>query len=316
MSTPTRLASHAVRFAFKGIYNSSLSDRKKSLALTILVYSLLLLLLFLIRFWPPPPDQLKALLGGGGGGGVEMNFGDSDYGLGDNTQSDVLHVTDQAETTPAAPTPEEDIVSDDNSEATTVVPKKENAKKVPVEVKKEVKPTVEKPKVSKNANDALASILGNKGGDGDDAKGGNKGSANGNLNSKGYYGNGSGTGAGGGNGSGNGSGSGSGTGSGNGSGNGGGNGSGSGYSLGNRKALNKPKPNNICGNEYGRVAVQVTVDRNGNTISVITGVQGTTNTDKCLSDQAKKAAMDTKWESDSSAPEKQVGKIIYVFSLN
>lgn len=288
------------------------SDEKKSLALTILVYALILFILFFFRFWPP--YNMK-LMGGGGGGGIEMNFGDSDYGLGDNYKSEVLNVKDQAKATPLATSPDEDVISDDNSDAAAILPKKENIKKTPVDVKKDVKPVLEKPKVSKNANDALANILGNKGGDGDDGKSGNKGSANGNLNSKGYYGNGSGTGAGGGNGSGTGTGTGNGSGSGNGSGNGGGNGSGSGYSLGNRKALSKPQPNYTC-QEQGRVAVQVSVDRNGNTTSVTAGVQGTTNTAKCLLDQAKIAAMNTKWQPDSSAPEKQVGKIIYTFSLN
>ena len=288
-------------------------DEKKSLALTILVYALILFLLFLARFWPP--SNMK-LMGGGGGGGIEMNFGDSDYGMGDNYKSEVLNVKDQAKATPTATSPDEDVISDDNSDAVAVIPKKDNVKKTPVEVKKEVKPVVEKPKVSKTANEALSSILsGNKGGDGNDGKAGNKGNANGNLNSNGYYGSGSGTGSGGGNGSGTGTGSGSGTGSGTGSGNGGGNGSGSGYSLGNRKALSKPQPDYTC-QEQGRVAVQVAVDRNGNTISVTAGVQGTTNTAKCLLDQAKIAAMNTKWQADSNAPEKQVGKIIYTFSLN
>ena len=153
--------------------------------------------------------------------------------------------------------------------------------------------------------------MGNKGGDGNDDRAGNKGNANGNLNSSGYYGNGSGNGTGGGNGSGNGNGNGSGTGPGN----GGGSGGGSGYSLGNRKALSKPQPDYTC-QEQGRVAVQVTVDRNGNTISVTAGVQGTTNTAKCLLDQARIAAQNTKWQADGNAPEKQVGKIIYTFSLN
>lgn len=292
------------------------SDEKKSFGYAFLVYGILLAILFFIRFWPP--KNLHELTGGGGGGGIEMNFGDSDYGLGDNYKSEVLNVKDQAKVTPVASSPDEDIIADDNSDAESVViPKKENVKKattldVP---KKEVKPVVEKPKVSKNANDALANILGNKGGDGDDKQSGNKGSAGGNLNSSGYYGNGSGTGTGGGNGSGNGTGTGSGTGSGNGSGNGGGNGSGSGYSLGNRKALNKPQPDYTC-QEQGRVAVQVSVDRNGKTISVTAGVQGTTNTAKCLLDQARIAAMNTKWQADPDAPEKQVGKIIYTFSLN
>jgi hypothetical protein len=287
-------------------------DEKKSLALTILVYALILFLLFLARFWPPANMKL---MGGGGGGGIEMNFGDSDYGMGDNYKSEVLNVKDQATATPTATSPDEDVVSDDNSDAVAFIPKKENVKKTPVDVKKDVKPVAPKPTVSKSANDALSSILGNKGGDGNDGKAGNKGSANGNLNSNGYYGSGSGTGSGGGNGSGTGTGTGSGSGSGTGSGNGGGNGSGSGYSLGNRKALSKPQPDYTC-QEQGRVAVQVSVDRNGNTISVTAGVQGTTNTAKCLLDQAKIAAMNTKWQADSNAPEKQVGKIIYTFSLN
>ncbi|MGG7036570.1 MAG: energy transducer TonB [Flavobacterium sp.] len=289
-------------------------DQKKSLALTVAVYALLLFLLFLMRFWPPANMKL---MGGGGGGGIEMNFGDSDYGLGNNFKSEVLNATNESKPTPVSNSADEDIISDDNAnESDVVIPKKETNKKPVVEVKKPEAPVVEKPKVSKSADDALASLLGNKGGDGDDSKGGNKGKPTGNLNSNGYYGGGgSGTGTGGGNGSGNGTGSGSGTGSGYGSGDGSGIGSGSGYSLGNRKALNKPQPNYTC-QEQGRVAVQVTVDRNGNTVSVTPGVQGTTNTAKCLLDQARIAAMNTKWQPDGDAPEKQVGKIIYTFSLN
>lgn len=290
------------------------NNDKKSLAITTIVYALLLLLLFLLRFWPP--SNMK-LMGGGGGGGIEMNFGDSDYGMGDNYKSEVLNATNQAKVTPTTTSPDEDVISDDNDDDTNVaIPKKDNVK-TPVVVKKDIKPTPVKPKVSPNANDALSSILnGNKGGDGNDTRGGNKGNANGNLNSNGYYGNGSGTGSGGGNGSGNGTGSGSGSGSGNGSGSGSGTGSGSGYSLGNRKALSKPQPNNPCGNESGRVAVQVTVDRNGNVIKATPGAIGTNNTNSCLAEQAKRAAMETKWSADPNAPETQVGKIIYNFTLN
>lgn len=288
------------------------SDNQKSLAISIIIYALLLLILFFIRFWPP--SNLQELVGGGGGGGVEMNFGDSDYGLGKDYKSEVLNVKDQVKAQPSQATQQEDIITDDNSINTDVaVTKTENIKKTPVVVKKEIKPTIEKPKVTKNTNDALSSILNsNKGGDGDDKSGGNKGKSNGSLSSNGYYGGGgSGGGTGGGTGNGNGTGSGSGSGGGNGS----GIGNGSGYSLGNRKALSKPSPNYTC-QEQGKVAVQVSVDRNGNTISATAGVQGTTNTAKCLLDQAKIAAMNTKWQADTNAPEKQVGKIIYSFSLN
>lgn len=291
------------------------NDEKKSFGYAILVYGLLLLILFFIRFWPP--SNLHELIGGGGGGGIEMNFGDSDYGLGDNYKSEVLNAKQETKTSTSTPTPDENIISEDDDvkEDNVAVPKNENTKKTPVVVKKDIKPTPEKPKVSKNTNDALSNILnGNKGGDGNDTKGGNKGSANGNLNSKGYYGNGSGTGTGGGNGSGNGTGTGSGTGSGNGSGNGSGTGSGSGYSLGNRKALSKPQPNYNC-NEEGVVVVQITVDKNGNVIDAKPGARGTTNSASCLASQAKIAAMQTKWSSSPDGTDKQVGTIRYNFSL-
>ena len=307
MVIPVGLIARLLNKAGDKIADAPGSDRQKSIVLSVLFYLLLLLLLFFLRFWPPADVKI---MGGGGGGGIEMNFGDSDYGMGDNYKSEVLNVKDQVKATKTPTTPDENIISDDNTETDAVIPKKDNIKKTPVIVKKDMIPVPVKPKVSKNANDALSSILGNKGGDGNDGKAGNKGSTNGNLNSKGYYGNGSG----GGNGGGNGPGNGPGTGPGNGPGSGGG--TGGGYSLGNRKALNKPKPVNICGNEYGRVAVQVTVDKNGKTTAVVTGVQGTTNTDRCLSEQAKKAALETLWEADANAPDKQVGKIIYVFSLN
>jgi len=181
-------------------------------------------------------------------------------------------------------------------------------------VKPETKPVPQKPKVSNSTNDALSSIMkgSNKGGDGDDKTAGNKGKANGSLGSNGYYGTG---GSGGGTGGGNGTGNGIGTGSGYGAGSGGGSGGGSGYSLGNRKALSKPAPKYTC-DEAGKVVVEVTVDQNGRTISATAGIKGTTNTARCLLDQAKIAAMNTKWDADSNAPAKQVGKIIYNFSLD
>ncbi|RKS89720.1 outer membrane transport energization protein TonB [Flavobacterium limicola] len=294
------------------------SDQKKSLALSILLYATMLLILFFIRFWPPA--NMDELAGGGGGGGVTVNFGDSDLGSGANYKSEVLEVKNQTKQTPAKSTPDEAILSQENSsEETVVIPTKEKTKKPTVVVKEETKPVVVKPKVSNNTNDALSSILkgSNKGGDGDDKAAGNKGKTNGSLSSNGYYGTG---GSGGGTGGGNGTGTGIGTGSGYGSGSGGGSGSGSGggvgYSLGNRKALSKPKPNSDCSDETGIVVVEITVDKNGNTISAVPGIRGTTITAKCLKDQAKMAAMNTKWSTSSNGPEKQVGKIIYNFNLN
>lgn len=298
--------------------SSTLSnDQKKSLVLSILIYASLLLLLFFIRFWPPynPENNVALADGGGGGGGVTLNFGDSDLGSGKNTKSEVLNVQNQAKQTPAKSTPDESILSQENAtEESVVIPQKEKPKKTEVVVKETPKPEVVKPKVSNSTNDALSSILkgSNKGGDGDDKTAGNKGKSNGSLAATGYYGTG---GSGGGTGGGNGTGNGIGNGSGYGPGSGGGSGGGSGYSLGNRKALSKPAPKYTC-NESGKVVVEVSVDRNGNTINAVAGIKGTTNTAKCLLDQARIAAMNTKWDASNYAPEKQVGKIVYNFNLN
>ena len=293
------------------------SDQKKSLLISTLLYGTMLLILFFIRFWPPA--NLAELTGGGGGGGVTVNFGDSDLGSGANYKSEVLNVKNQTKQIPTKTTPDEAILSQENTtEESVVIPQKEKTKKPITVVKEETKPVVIKPKVSNNTNNALSSILkgSNKGGDGDDKVAGNKGKANGSLSSNGYYGTGgSGGGTGGGNGTGNGIGTGSGYGSGSGGGSGSGSGGGVGYSLGNRKALSKPAPKYTC-NEEGKVVVEVSVDRNGRTINAVAGIKGTTNTARCLLDQARIAAMNTRWDASSDAPEKQVGKIVYNFNLN
>ena len=290
------------------------TDQKKSLAFSLLIYAAMLLILFFIRFWPP---SNLAELTGGGGGGVSVNFGDSDLGSGSNYESEVLEVQNQVKETPTETTPDEAIIAQENStEESVVIPKKEKTETKTTVVKEEAKPEVVKPKISNTTNDALSSLLkgSNKGGDGDDKTAGNKGKSNGSLSATSYYGNGgSGGGTGGGNGTGNGIGNGSGYGAG--SGGGSGNGIGGGYSLGNRRAISKPAPKYTC-NEEGKVVVEVSVDRNGKTVSAIAGIKGTTNTAKCLLEQAKSAAMNTKWDASSEAPEKQVGKIVYNFNLN
>lgn len=300
----------------------SAKEKRKSMAITIVIYALLLLILFFIRFWPPSSDKdLAMLAGGGGGGGVTINFGNSDFGSGKDFQSEELDVKTVKKIAASQTEPEEDIISGENDANEVInIPKKTNPVKVTKpKVKIDPKPVAEtKPKVNKNTNDALSSILGGskKGGDGDDSHSGNKGKTNGSIGSNDYYGSGgSGGGTGGGNGTGNGTGTGSGSGSGSGGGSGSGSGGGIGYSLGDRKALSKPQPKYTC-NEEGKVAVQVTVDKNGNTIAAEAGVKGTTNTASCLLQQAKIAAMNTKWQASANAPDRQVGKIVYNFSLN
>lgn len=88
-----------------------------------------------------------------------------------------------------------------------------------------------------------------------------------------------------------------------------------GFSLGNRKVISKPEPKNTC-NESGIVVVEVLVDKNGKTIEANAGKKGSTTSASCLLEQAQIAAMNTRWEASSDAPERQVGKISYNFNLN
>ena len=122
------------------------------------------------------------------------------------------------------------------------------------------------------------------GGEGDDNQPGDRGKETGDPNASGYYGI-------------------------------GGDGSGGNYRLGNRRALTRPIPEYDC-NEEGKVVVTISVDQSGKVISAQPNAKGTTNSASCLLSRAKEAALRTKFNADSNAPSKQVGLIIYNFSLS
>lgn len=290
-------------------------QEKKSFAATTISFALLFLMLYFLT--TSNVISLPTHEGGGGGGEIAVNFGNSDVGSGDNYRSKETVSAPQKQQKPT-PSVEKEILVSEEKDAPTIAEVKKPAVKpvkteiVPIKITKPIVKPVPKP--SKSTSDALDNMLNgsNKSGDGNDKVGGNKGKANGDPNATGYNGGGgTGTGSGGGNGSGQGIGTGSGYGSGTGSGTGNGNGN---YQLGNRKALNKPNPKYLC-EEQGIVVVQITVDKAGHVISANPGARGTTNAAKCLLDQAKIAAMDTRWQADDAAPDKQVGKIIYNFKL-
>ena len=58
------------------------------------------------------------------------------------------------------------------------------------------------------------------------------------------------------------------------------------------------------------------VNRNGKVISATPGAKGSTTTNTYLYSKAKEAALKTTFEANTSAPEIQVGTIIYNFKLN
>ncbi len=294
-------------------------DKNKSLLIALAIYGIIILILFFIRFWPPYGQSEKLIAEGGGGGGMEVNFGDSDLGKGNDFQNENLEVKTKVSVA-AVSQPQEDILAQDEVGENINMPAKPiNKPKEKIKVEKPIeKPVVNDAPVQpvKKTNSALSNMIkGNKsGGDGDDNAGGNKGKLNGNLNSEGYYGSG---GSGGGRGGGTGTGDGTGTGPGSGSGSGGGRGNGgtggTNYSLAGRRTIIRPDVDNSC-NSFGRVVIEITVDQSGNTISVTNG-RGT-NADACLINLAKTYAKRTKWTASEAAAEKQTGTIVYNFTNN
>ncbi len=289
----------------------TISHKKQSFAATCLLFLLLLLLLVFLKF--NTKIDILQIEGGGGGGDIAVNFGDSDTGMGKNFEA-VEPAATRNKQKIAIVEEEDALLTNASDENIAAVP---DVKKTKSEPKKIIEKNivVAKPKVSQSTSDALSNILNSKSksGDGQDNVGGNKGKSSGSTSANTYGGaGGSGTGTGGGVGSGQGIGTGSGYGSGSGSGRGAGAGN---YELSGRKALSKPNPKYNC-NEQGIVVVQISVNAAGQVIQAIAGIKGTTNTAKCLTEQAKIAAQNTKFDASATAPEKQVGKIIYNFRLS
>lgn len=262
---------------------------KKSFTITVVLHVILIILLifFGLTYLDPPPES-----------GIAINFGTSEVGSGDEQPKEPVRSAPKKVTTPppvkSEPVIEKEVVTQEVEEAPVIEKKKvEKPVEKQPEPKKEPEPVKKpEPKPDKSTNDALSSILNGPeksgtatGGEGNDNVAGDKGSPDGDPKASSYYGQGAGL---------------------DGDGN---------YRLGGRKALNKEKFVQDC-NESGIVVVRIEVNRQGQVIAATPGMKGTTNNSPCLTDPAKRAALATRFNSDSNAPSRQVGTIIYNFKLS
>lgn len=282
------------------------TEEKKSAIITTALFVVMMLIMSIAIF----PPEAKELEGGGGGGTIALNFGFDEYGMGDYNSPDP--VVAQPQTT-VNTNNESQLLTSDNQDAIAIkdTPKKEETKPETSPSTRATPVVQTTPQPDRNVTDAIGNLLG---GDGNTNQAGNQGSTSGSLNSQGYEGDGnggSGTGSGGGHGSGQGLGTGSGYGTGSGAGSGSGHGD---YNLAGRKSVAMPAPQYKC-NEEGRVVVEISVDRTGKVIEAKPGVRGTTNTAKCLVDIAQQAALQARFDSSTTAPNRQVGTITYNFKL-
>jgi len=263
--------------------------KRKSMTITVILHAIILLLLFYVglSYLDPPPER-----------GIAVNFGTTDTGTGRIQPTEAIKSAPK-ETLPPVSQPKteikDEVVTQDTEDAPVIKKEEKKVEQKETSVKEEPKKVIPKepdPTPDKKTTDALSSLINGpksegtaKGGEGNDDSPGDKGNPNGDPNAKSYYGTGKGL---------------------DGDGN---------YLLGGRKALNKEKFVQDC-NEAGIVVVSIEVDRNGKVTNATAGVRGTTNNSKCLLDPAKRAALATRFNSDSKAPAKQIGKIIYKFSLS
>ena len=292
------------------LLNLNTKHKRKSATITAILMLLLLLMIFFfgLKYMDPPIEA-----------GIAVNFGTSNVGSGDVqptepvktqpnpqvTEEEVVEETveEVVEESSSEEAPTEDVATQESEESIKIKKEKEAKRKEQVEADRVAKEKADaerkakaeaarKKREQEEKKRKLDELMGGlntsdgttTGGEGDDKVGGDKGNENGDPNADGYYGN-------------------------------GGNGGGGDYQLGNRKALNRPKPKYEC-NEEGLVIVAIEVDRNGKVIKATPGVKGSTNTAACLLSQAKIAAMKTTWQADSKAGSKQIGIIKYRFSLS
>ena len=289
--------------------------KRKSFTLTTILLSVLLLLMFYIglTYLEPPIEN-----------GITVNFGALEFGMGEEQPKKPVksqpvqkpqireeqpipaeESTEQEEVEEAPPKeqPSEKLLTQENEESIKIKQQKEAQRKAEAAAKaereaeeraeRERKAAEERERKEQEAKkeklDALLGGLKNTEGEesvgeGDDQLAGDKGDPEGDPYATTYYGSpGSGTGTG-------------------------------GYGLSGRSLVGKGKVQQEC-NQEGRVVVKIVVDRNGRVVDATAGVKGTTNNDPCLLEPARKTAFLHSWNTDSKAPDRQIGFVVVNFKL-
>lgn len=230
-----------------------------------------------------------------GTGGIIVNYGTSEFGMGD----DYMSVEEPSSSPDANNTAPDKVIMDNtpSTEASSEVSDKaiatQNVEEAPEVVTKE-KSTAKAPSVSAPAKEnkpvvnqnALYKGKKNDGtgrGDGTSNVAGNQGSTNGDPLSPDYGEGGSGNGS---------------------------------YALDlkSRRFTNLVPPKDD-GQKYGKVAVRIFVDKNGVVVNAIPGVKGTTLSDKAIWEKCRLAVIGSSLNKLESAPDVQIGVVMFNFKV-
>jgi hypothetical protein len=269
--------------------NNPDNNYPKAIAVSVaIVIGFLLLSIFYIVSRAMPAEEV-------GIGGIIVNYGTSDAGMGTdymnvekpsmdpnaNGKAPDKIIPNQAVTPNSrAVSSDHNIVTSDNSDAVSINTKKTTTNTAPTQKVKE------KPKVAAINQDALFKGNKNSGtgkGDGNGNVAGNQGKPEGDPLSDNYNG----------------------TGSGNG---------GVALSLVSRRFVNLPSIKDN-GQKSGKVIVEIRVDKNGVVTSAKAGARGTTLSDAILWDKCETAAMGSRFNTLESAPDTQIGTIVFNFKV-
>lgn len=272
---------------------------RKSAVLTSFIAVLLLLLLSFVglQYFDPPISY-----------GMEVNFGTSSQGKG-KTQpvktvaSQPKPSQQQSKPTPVQPkaekavakvlTQEETSIPVVKKEPKKVSPKEETPEKVePKRIEKKTPPAPPKPTVAASTKNILSNVLNakkqegeEKTGEGNDPVAGDKGKLEGNPYASTYY-NKAGLA-----------------------------GNGRGFGLNGRNLQSNGAITQEC-NQEGIVVVRITVNQQGQVMTVEPGVKGSTNVHPCLLEPARKTAFLHQWFPDKNAPATQTGFVVINFKLS
>ena len=248
-----------------------MSNQLKSGLFTAIIMLLVALVLLAFGYDPPDPPIPEE--------GVEVNVGDSDYGLGEAPEP----ASDASSFTPPAA---QNQVATQQTESSLAMPSTPNRGNITNPSAQE-QPIVEnkEPEINRNAifpGKRNRTSPSGAGSEGVTSGSGNQGSPNGNPNSNNYNGNG-----------------GSGTGS---------------YSLAGRTAVSLPKPD-YNSNVQGTVVIAIWVDQQGRVTRAEYQPKGSNTSNGDLVSRAKAAAMKARFNASSDALAEQKGTITYIFKI-
>lgn len=269
--------------------NNTENNYPKAIGISLaLLAGFLLLSFFYIVSKAELPEEV-------GIGGIIVNYGTSDEGMGNDYMSVEEPSVDPNANgkTPDKVTPNEEvtqntqatnannnIVTDDNSDAVSLNTKPNNTKNAPTQ-KTEDKPAT--PVINQNALYKGNKNKGTGTGDGNGNVAGNQGKPEGDPLSNNYNG----------------------TGSGNG---------GVALDLKSRRFVSRPTIKDD-GQKSGKIVVEIRVDKNGVVTSAKAGARGTTLTDATLWDKCEDAALGSRFNTLDSAPDTQIGTIVFNFKV-